>query len=316
MSGNGGGFEQLARQLAGDAKTIAVAGARGEQVFDALAQAENAGIARFQLFGDEREIRRHMAESGLKDGGIVHCSDDQQAAEKAVAAAAEGSADLLMKGKVPTPLLLKTLLNRPELNPGHGLLSHCLVLEKPGGGFLGISDGGMIIHPGVEEKAQIIRAAAGLFHSLGVSNPRVAVLSATEQVNDKLPESLDAAELTRRWQDGGFPECTVEGPMALDLAVSIDSCRAKGYEGAVQGDADILIAPDITTGNALGKALIYLAGYAGGGLILGAEVPVILLSRSDSAREKLNSMVLALCAAGVAGMSAEREHYSQPGGGS
>ncbi|AHC14376.1 phosphate acyltransferase [Salinispira pacifica] len=291
------GFAGLELRMAGDAKTIAVAGARGEQVFAALAEAGKRGIASFRLFGDREEIRRYMTGSGLKEGEIVHCSNDQEACDRAVDAVAEGSADLLMKGKVPTPLLLKTLLNRRELNPGHALLSHCLVLEKPGGGFLGISDGGMVMHPGVEEKRRIIGSSVDLFHALGIPRPRVALLSATEQVNEKLPESTDADLLTRAWEEGDFPRCIVQGPMALDLAVSRDSCEAKGYEGKIQGDADILIAPDITAGNALGKALIYLAGYAGGGLILGAKAPVILLSRSDSAREKLNSILLGLTAA-------------------
>jgi phosphate butyryltransferase len=288
-------FAELEQKvLGGPRRTIAVAGARGDEVFTALADAGGKGLASFLLTGDPELIESEAVQHGLTDYRVIPAGDDPEAAAAAVEAVRSGQADLIMKGKVPTAVLLKAVLDEKSVCNTGRLLSHILVLETPEGRMLGVTDGGMNLRPDLDQKADILRSGVELFHSLGVNMPKVAVLAAMEKENPKMPESVDAAGLQRRWEAGELPGCVVEGPVALDLAISPQACELKAWEGNIQGDADILLVHDIAGGNYLGKSLIYLAGYPGGGLVLGGGVPVILLSRSDSAREKYQSILLAL----------------------
>ena len=224
----------------------------------------------------------------------MEASGDDAAAAASIRAVLDGRAHLLMKGLVSTPALLKAVVSEKSLFDHGRLLSHVLVTESPDGRFVGVTDGGMNPQPDLEQKATIIRNAVDLFHHLGIDVPKVAVLAANEKANPKIPGSSDAVELKQRGDRGEFPGCVVDGPLALDLAMMPKAAEIKGYTGAIRGDADILMVHDISSGNHLGKALINLAGYAGGGMIVGARVPIILLSRSDSAAEKYNSIVMAL----------------------
>ncbi len=286
-------FAELEQQVLGGRKlTIAVAGPRGAEVFDALAAAHEKRLADFILCGDEAAIRLEAGE--LADARIISASDDEAAALAAVEEVRSGRADMVMKGKIPTAVLLKAILAEKTVYNRGRLLSHILILQNPEGKFLGVTDGGMNLYPDVEQKQDIIRSAVECFHSLGVPKPKVAVLAAMEKENPKITESMDAAELTRRYKAGEFPDCIVEGPIALDLAVSKKACELKEWKGEIRGDSDILLVHDISSGNYLGKSLIYLAGYSGGGLVLGGGRPIILLSRSDSATEKYQSILLAL----------------------
>jgi phosphate butyryltransferase len=288
-------FSRLEKLVLGDEPlTIAVAGARGDEVFEALADAANNRLARFVLTGDREEIARSGDEHGLTDYRIIPAAGDEEAAAAAVEAVRCGDADLIMKGKVATAVLLKAVLDEKTIFNTGRLLSHVLVLEHPEGRLIAVTDGGMNIRPDLNQKEQILSSAVELMHALGIDEPKVAVLAAMEKENPKIPESVDAAELQRRWESGGIPGCVVEGPMALDLAVSPRACELKDWNGRIRGDADVLLVHDISGGNYLGKSLIYNAGYPGGGLVLGGGRPVILLSRSDSAGEKYRSILLAL----------------------
>ena len=224
---------------------------------------------------------------------ILEAGDEKDIAMKAVEAIRDGHADLLMKGAVSTASLLKAVLSDKSVFSTNRLLSHLAILEAPDGRLLGITDGGMNISPDLQQKRMILESAVEAFRALGIKEPKVAVLAAMEKENPKIPESLDAGDLSRLQDSGEISGCIVEGPMALDLAVNHEACRLKNYHGKIQGDADILLAPDISAGNILGKSLINLGGWKGGGIIVGAGRPIILLSRGDTAEEKYNSILLA-----------------------
>jgi len=288
-------FAQLEAQLKGGLpQTIAVAGAEGDELFQALERVEQKGLARFVLVGESETATALAERYGIDPVAVISAGSEEDVAARSVAAIKEGKAALLMKGKVSTPTLLHAVVTEKSLFPKGQLLSHALVVESPEGRMLGITDGGMNIRPDIEAKQTILNSAVELFHRLGLANPKVAVLAANEKVNSKMPETLDAVQLKERYQAGAISGCIVDGPMALDLAVVPRAAALKGYQGAIQGDADILLTHDIAAGNHLGKSLLYLGGFQGGGIILGASYPIVLLSRSDTVREKFLSMILAL----------------------
>jgi phosphate butyryltransferase len=271
---------------------IAIACAEGEEIFTAVAEAAGAGICVPVLVGRETPMRELAERFALKDFDLVPAPTPEAAAEKAVETVREGRADMLMKGKVPTSTLLKAVLRENKGLRGSRLLSHVVVIEQPNGRFLAITDGGLNINPGLKEKAAILENAVELLVSLGVATPKVAVLSAVELVNPDIPSTLDAAQLSQMAARGQIKGAVVDGPLALDLAVSAQACKLKQVDTPIAGEADILLVPDLVSGNLLGKSLIYIAGFPSGGIVMGATCPIILLSRSDSAQEKLNSIIL------------------------
>ncbi len=289
------GFKSLEEQLKGkDRKRLAVAGAKGGEVFSALMKAEQHGLIESLLVGNPTEVRWAAQTAGLEHYRVVEADSPEETARIAVNLVRDGEADLLMKGNIPTASLLSAVLAEKVVFNRQRLLSHLAVLEGPDGRLLGVSDGGLNIHPDIDQKHQIVQNAVDTFHRLGFSVPKVAVLAAMEKDNPRIPESMDARVLSRRQDYGQIENCIVDGPLALDLAVSKEACYLKNYQGKIAGDADILVSHDISGGNYLAKSLIYLGGWQGGGIIVGAGRPIILLSRSDMAREKFNSMLLAL----------------------
>jgi len=273
---------------------IAVAGAAGDEIFSSLRLSEKLGITEALLVGEKKAALEGTDRAGMECYSIIETDNEEETAKRAVQAVRDGKADLLMKGKVSTAILLKAVLSEKMVFSKGKLLSHLAVLEAPDGHILGITDGGMNISPNLEQKRVILESAVGAFSALGIKMPKVAVLAAIEKENPKIPESMDAGELSRLQDRGEIQHCIVEGPMALDLAVTPEACRLKNYTGKIQGDADILLAPDISAGNILAKSLVHLGGWRGGGIVVGAGRPVILLSRSDNAEEKYNSILLAI----------------------
>lgn len=282
------------RALGAEPSVIAVCGADGDEVYEALKEAQDRKLARFLLVGNKERCAALCEEYGIEPVAIVGSSGDEEAASESIRAIIDGRAQLLMKGFISTPVLLKAVVSEKRLFEEGRLLSHVMLAESPEGRLIGVTDGGMNPQPDLEQKATIIRNAVDLFHKLGIANPKVALLAANEKVNPKIPGSTDALDLKERADSGAFPGCIVDGPIALDLAMMPRAAEIKGYKGAIKGDADLLVVHDISSGNHLGKALINLADYSGGGIIVGARVPIILLSRSDSAAEKYRSIVLAL----------------------
>ncbi|MCK5735371.1 MAG: phosphate butyryltransferase, partial [Spirochaetaceae bacterium] len=256
---------------------IAVAGAEGDEIFSSLRLSEKLGISEALLVGRKDAAGDGAEHAGMECFSILKADGEEDAAQKAVEAVLNGKADLLMKGKVSTATLLKAVLSEKTVFSRGRLLSHLAVMEAQNGRILGITDGGMNISPNLEQKRIILESAVEAFHALDIELPKVAVLAAMEKENPKIPESMDAGKLSRLQDSGEITGCTVEGPMALDLAVNPEACRLKNYKGKIQGNADILLAPDISAGNILGKSLVHLGGWRGGGLVVGAGRPIILL---------------------------------------
>jgi len=293
-------FEQLIDTVRrGPTKRLAVAAAQSEEVLKAVSRAAQLGIIDPILLGDADRIAEIAGRIGVDLSGFrqIGQSDPIEAAARAVDMVAGGEADLLMKGKLSTPEILRLVLEEKRGLRGDRLLSHVAVVKVEGYPKLLIfSDGGMVIQPDLKQKIDIIRNTIMLANRLGIDRPKVALLASLETVHPDIPETLDAAEIVSMSEKGELPDAIIEGPLAMDIAVSSRAARMKGVSSEVSGDVDILIVPNIASGNIGVKGLVYLTGAQVGGLILGARRPVVLLSRSDTVQAKLNSIALgALC---------------------
>jgi len=290
-------FTTLKKQLiqAKITAKIAVAQAEGEEIFTALKAASDENLCFPILVGNPEKIAAAVKHFDLRKFAVIEAVDSVEAASRAVQAVREHQADLLMKGNLSTDILLKAVLHKTEGLRTGSLLSHLAVFETAKNKFLGITDGGININPDLKAKVSIINNAVGLFHKLGIAEPCVAILSAIEKVNPDMPSTMDAAALVDMANHGEIKGAKVAGPVAFDLAVSAHARQVKNFT-ACHEDADIIIAPEIVCGNAVSKALVYVAQSRSGGVILGAACPIILLSRSDSAAEKFNSIVLGISA--------------------
>ncbi len=288
------GYNDLRERARGNDRRLRVGVVCPEylEIYKAMDEAGSLNFD-FVLIGDAKITANLAKESGLSGFEVIAASDDQSAAAEAVRLADEGVIDLLMKGSVRTAVLMKEVLHDSDGIRGSGFLSHIAIFELPDGRFLGVTDGGLNINPTVAQKLEIVRNAVALFHRLGNPKPKVALLSGVEVQNPAIPSTIESARIMEMAGDGGIPDAVVEGPLAFDLAFNHAACRAKKYEGAIQGDADVMLVPEIVSGNILGKALNHAAGFASGGVIVGARKPIVLLSRSDRAEEKLNSLLLA-----------------------
>ena len=287
----------LAAAKAGGRKRIAVAAAQESSALEAALDARAAGIAEPILIGDLAAIRAIAAEIGADLEGIrmIEEKDNAGAAAKAVALDRSGEANILMKGVLDTSILLKAALNKESgLNAGR-LTSHVAVIESTHYHKLFIvTDGAINIAPDLQGKLDIIANAVQVSKSLGVARPKVALLAAVEKVNpEKMPCTADAAVITQMQRRNQVKECIVDGPLALDNAISAESARIKNIVSEVAGDADILVTPDIEAGNILYKALVDLGGAKAAAIVAGTAKPIVLTSRSDSRETKLASIALA-----------------------
>lgn len=275
---------------------LAVAAAEEAEVLRAVSDAAQRGIVTPVLFGVEAAIRETAATEGIPIEGmdIRGVAGAEEAAGAAVRSVAEGDTAMLMKGLVDTSVLLRAVLNRDHGLRSGGVLSHLAIFEIEG--FprpLGITDAAMNIAPDLETKGEILRNAVSFFHDIGYAEPRVAILAAKEKASEKMPATVDAAALRDAAAAGSFPGCVVDGPFALDNAVSLEAARTKGIDSPVAGAADILLVPRIESGNILYKALAFLARSRHAGVIVGAAAPIVLTSRADSHAAKLDSIALA-----------------------
>ncbi len=287
----------LAAAKSGSMKKMAVAAAQETSALEAAFDAKAAGIAEPILIGDTAMIRAMAAEIGADLSGIrlIEQKDFAGAAAAAVALVRSGEADILMKGVLDTSILLKAALNKEAgLNAGR-LVSHVAVIESPQYHKLFIvTDAAINIAPDIQAKVDIIANAVETARALGVDKPKVALLAAVEKVNpDKMPCTVDAAIITQMQKRHQIKDCIIDGPLALDNAISAESARIKKIDSDVAGDADILVAPDIEAGNILYKALVDLGGAKGAAIVAGAAKPIVLTSRADSRETKLASIALA-----------------------
>ena len=281
-------------------KRIAVAAAQEASALEAALDARAAGIAEPILIGDLDAIRAIAAGLGADLTGLrmIEEKDYTKAAAAAVALVRSGEADVLMKGVLDTAILLKAALNKEVgLNAGR-LTSHVAVIESPHYHKLFIvTDAAINIAPDLQGKLDIVANAAAVSRAIGVETPKVAMLAAVEKVNpEKMPCTADAALIAQMNRRGQVKGCVVDGPLALDNAISAESARIKKIVSDVAGDADVLVVPDIEAGNVLYKALLDLGGAKGAGIVAGAAKPIVLTSRADSRETKLASIALAALA--------------------
>ncbi|UII54783.1 phosphate butyryltransferase [Cytobacillus spongiae] len=282
-------------------KTVAVAAAEDHEVIEAVGEALKRNLANFMLFGDKEkiidiinEIDPDMAKN--EHIKIIHANSKVLASEQAVKAVKLNEANVLMKGNVPTATILKAVLNKEYGLRTGSVLSHVAVFEVPDyDRFTIVTDAAMNIEPDLSQKAQIVSNAVQIARGIGIDMPKVAPIAAVEVVNPAMQATLDAAALTQMNQRGQIPNCIIDGPLALDNAVSKLAAEHKGIKSEVAGQADILLVPTIEVGNVLYKSLIYFAKAKVGAVIAGAKAPIVLTSRADSAESKLYSLALALC---------------------
>lgn len=286
-------IEDLARQMA--PVRMAVVNPVDEASLTGALESAKAGLIIPILVGPEKKIRAAAKAAGhdLSDLETVDCPDAEAAAEKAAALAAEGACGAIMKGKIHTDVLLRAVLNQRTLRTGR-CLSHVFVEDVPAyPRLLFVADAAVNISPDLATLRDIVQNAVDLARALGVDRPKVAMLSAVETVTDDIPSTLAAAAICKMAERGEITGADIDGPLALDNAVSIQAARIKGISSPVAGRADILIAPDIEAANILAKDLDYLAGAEAAGIALGARVPIALTSRADTPRERRASAALA-----------------------
>ncbi len=276
---------------------VAVVDAAQGLVIETLREAHALGIAEPRLIGVPEAIESACRDLNWPphDGWIVPTSSDSAAAAKAVELVRDGAADAVMKGNIHTDILMRALLDKEYglRLPGRRV-SHVFVTDIPTyPKLLGITDAAVNIAPDLNAKAQILQNAAELFQLLGIETPKAAVLSAVETVNPAIPSTLDAACLTLMARRGQIGRVLVDGPLAFDNAISAAAAREKGIASDVAGAADIVLVPDLVSGNILAKNLEYLAGAVAAGIVTGLAVPVALSSRADPPPARLAALALA-----------------------
>jgi phosphate butyryltransferase len=279
-------------------KTVAVASAEDAEVLEAVIEARERGLADFILFGNKEELEIMLQErsADVKKFSIKHARSVEQAAEFAVKAVFQNEADVLMKGNIPTAVILKAVLNKEYGLRTGKILSHVAVFEVPGyDRYTIVTDAAMNLAPDLDQKKQILANSVMVARKIGIDMPKVAPLAAVEVINPSMQATIDAAALTQMNKRGQIKDCIVDGPLALDNAVSFDAAEHKGIKSEVAGQSDILLVPTIEVGNVLYKSLMYFANAKVGAIIAGAKAPIVLTSRADSAESKLYSLALAIC---------------------
>lgn len=275
---------------------VAIAAAEDPDVLAAASKATEAGIAHFTLYGSESKLGELLSKGGLEPSQfkIVDSDNPSRSAYLAAESADKGSADVIMKGFLSTSALLRTVLAHDFSLRGKNTLSHVAVLDIPGYHKLfGITDGGMVVKPTFEQKVQLIENAVTLFHALGYEKPKVAVSAPVDYIHEKLPATTEAAQLTAMAKKGDIEDCEVFGPVTFDAATSREVALGRGIKNYVAGDADIFLVDSIEECNVVSKVMILFSPATFAGVIVGAGVPISLVSRTDTARNKLASISIA-----------------------
>jgi len=286
-------LDEVIEMAKGKKKIVAIAGAEDKEAVKAIYEARELGVSAI-LFGKKEIIEKNLEEIGAQYP-IVDCRTEEEASKEAVKSVVQGNAHIVMKGLVKTSTLLKAVLDKEYGLRTDRLLSHVAVVEVPGvNRLIFITDGGMVIKPTLEQKIQIIQNAVDIARKLGYEMPKVGVIAAVETVNPDMPETMEAALLAKMNERGQIKNCKIDGPLGIDNALSIYAAEVKGVKGEVAGHADILVVPDIHSGNFLGKSAVYFANGRIAGIIAGAKVPVIVISRADTSDSKFASIALAM----------------------
>lgn len=273
----------------------AIVNAGAAVVMESAYDAASAGVIEPVFFGDTGAIQQHAGELGWDISAYqVTASENEQAAASAAASAAgSGEVAAVMKGHIHTDVFMRALLSRTANLRTDRRLSHVFHMTVPGReGQLLLTDCAVNIHPDIETKKAVIQNAVDLAHALGLAKPKVALLSATEEQMEQMPSSIEAKVLTD-WAKDNVSAAEIYGPLAMDLALSPDAARTKGVDHPVAGHADIIVVPDIVTGNALFKMMVHYMNACAAGIGLGAKVPILLTSRADPPAARLASAALA-----------------------
>jgi phosphate butyryltransferase len=278
-------------------KRVVVIFPNNDETFGAVKQASDSQIAKFTLVGDEPLIRRKLAEIRVPaaDVTVVPATSMTAALHASIEIIREGQGDILMKGGIDTSTMMKAVLHEDAGIRMGRLLSDIFILEFPqrvANKFVMITDGGMTLAPDLNNKVELIKNAVEVAHALGNENPKVAVLSATEFVLANLQSTLDAAALSKMNERGQIKGCIVDGPFALDNAISMEAAEEKKITSPVAGRAEILIAANIESANSLAKSTTFFAGLRLAHVIVGGRVPVLIPSRADKSDAKLFSIAL------------------------
>ncbi len=279
------------------ARRLVVVNAVDEHSLQAVRQAINLNIVSGILTGNRNEIIRLCHESNIDSGifTIIHTEDDQDAALQAVKLVGEGRADIIMKGLINSDKYIRALLNKEYgMLPVNGVLSHVTLIDNPNyHKLLIVSDVAVIPYPTLEQKVILVNYLIETARALGIRHPKVALIAASEQVLLNLVSCTDASAIAEMHRQGRFPGAMVAGPMALDVAVDKESAEIKKIDSLVAGDADCLLFPNIEAGNVFYKTNTKLCNSGQAAIVVGAKVPAVLSSRSDSIQTKLNSIALA-----------------------
>jgi len=276
---------------------MAIAAADDKDVLLAAKAAWEKKVVHPVLVGNADKIAELAKEIdfNLKNIEVIDAATVDEAVDKCVAEVAGGRVQVLMKGQVNTATFLRAVLNKQYGLRKGGLLSHVgLQFPKAYHKPIMITDAALNVAPTLAEKMDIITNAVNVMHKLGVAKPRVAILAHNEIPTDKVPASMEALQLKQMNAKGEIPNCIIDGPMALDVAISKEACEHKGLQSAVGGNADILLCPEIISANVLYKALVFFGHAKSASIITGATVPIVVTSRSEDADTKLLSITLAV----------------------
>jgi phosphate butyryltransferase len=286
---------ELAKQ--NSKKILAVAAAEDASVINAIFNAKKMGLIAPFFVGNKIKIESIAAELkiNINSTEIIDSKNENESCAIAVRMVSEGKAQILMKGMVPTGTLLKHVISKEYGLLTGRLLSHIAIFESPYyHKIFGLTDAAMNVAPTLDEKVTIIQNAVDAFIQLGIKTPKVAVLAAVEKVNSKMTATTDAAILKSMNERNQLVNCIVDGPLALDNAISREAAEHKGIRSVVAGDADILVAPDIHSGNMVYKCLPFLGGAKCAAIIIGGKSPIVLTSRADSEETKFLSIALSV----------------------
>jgi phosphate acetyltransferase len=304
-------YERLiARSKSAHPAPCAVAYPCDESSLRGAVEAGQMGLLKPILVGPKARIEGLAQQFGIDLAGceMVDAPDAEGAAEVAVRLAREGKAEMLMKGSLHTDEIMAAVVKRETgLRSSGRRISHCFIMDVPAiDRVVIISDAAVTIFPTLEDKVHITQNAIDLCHALGLEQPKVAILSAMETINPKVPSTIEAAVLCKMAERGQITGGVLDGPLALDNAIDLGAAKIKKITSTVGGQADILIVPDLEAGNMLAKSLSFMADADSAGIVLGARVPVILTSRADTVQARLAS-----CAVAALVAKARRENLQQ-----
>jgi len=290
-------LDQLVQDLKGQpSRRVVVAAGHDPNTIRAAARAAGEDIADVTLVGDAARIETLCQEFGLDRAvfEVVDEADEVRAGREALRLVRDGEADVLMKGLIGTDKYMRLILDKERgLLPARAVLSHVTVLDVPAySKLLFVSDVAIIPAPDLPTKVQITQYVIEAAHAFGIAEPRVALLAATEKVNPKMPACTDAAVITQMNRRGQIKGAVVDGPLALDVALSPEACAIKGLETPVGGEADCLVFPDIETGNVFYKSVTLLGRGRLAAAVVGTTAPCVLTSRADDEESKFLSIAL------------------------